>query len=119
MDGIRVVFNGLAQRLPAKAMLANADPLLLLETRLPQPAAGGGGKEREVHLLRPGEHKWWVFAGGLTDVGVTNKATDTSSGAAKTYTSTKSRVFQTFADCLRLPVAGSGSEVEMASLPGS
>jgi hypothetical protein len=42
--------------------------------------------------------KWWVFAGGLTNVGVTIKVTDTATGASKTYTSAKGKLFQTFAD---------------------
>jgi hypothetical protein len=42
--------------------------------------------------------KWWVFAGGLTNVGVTIKVTDTATGASKTYTSPKGKLFQTFAD---------------------
>jgi hypothetical protein len=43
-------------------------------------------------------NKWWVFAGGLTDVGVSIKVTDTTNGAFKTYSSTKGHLFQTFAD---------------------
>ncbi|HVT18861.1 MAG TPA: hypothetical protein VHQ90_22080 [Thermoanaerobaculia bacterium] len=41
---------------------------------------------------------WWVFAGGLTDVGVAIKVTDTSTGAVKRYNSTKHQLFQAFAD---------------------
>jgi hypothetical protein len=43
------------------------------------------------------EH-WWIFAGGLTDVGVNIKVTDTKTGAVKTYSSKKGNLFQTFAD---------------------
>jgi hypothetical protein len=43
-------------------------------------------------------HKWWVFAGGLTDVGVQIKVTDTATGAVKHYSSAKGHLFQTFAD---------------------
>ena len=46
----------------------------------------------------PPFNKWWVFAGGLTDVGVVIKVTDTATGASKTYTNTKGNLFQTFAD---------------------
>jgi hypothetical protein len=42
--------------------------------------------------------KWWVFAGGLTDVGVQIKVTDTATGAVKRYSSAKGKLFQTFAD---------------------
>lgn len=42
--------------------------------------------------------KWWVFAGGLTDVGVTIKVTDTATGAVQNYSSAKGHLFQTFAD---------------------
>jgi len=42
--------------------------------------------------------KWWVFAGGLTNVGVTVTVTDTSNGAVKSYSSTKGMIFQAFAD---------------------
>jgi hypothetical protein len=43
-------------------------------------------------------NKWWVFAGGLTNVGVTIKVTDTSNGATRSYASTKGEIFQAFAD---------------------
>jgi hypothetical protein len=43
-------------------------------------------------------NNWWVFAGGLTDVGVAIKVTDTSTGAVKSYNSTKHQLFQAFAD---------------------
>jgi len=43
-------------------------------------------------------HQWWVFAGGLTDVGVVIQVTDTSTGAVKTYTNAKGKLFQTFGD---------------------
>jgi hypothetical protein len=46
----------------------------------------------------PPFNKWWVFGGGLTDVGVTITVTDSSTRAVKTYTSAKGRLFQTFAD---------------------
>lgn len=43
-------------------------------------------------------NKWWVFAGGLTNVGVAIKVTDTATGAIQRYNSTKGQLFQTFAD---------------------
>jgi hypothetical protein len=46
----------------------------------------------------PPFNKWWVFGGGLTNVGVTITVTDTRTGAMKTYTNTKGHLFQTFAD---------------------
>jgi hypothetical protein len=42
--------------------------------------------------------KWWVFAGGLTNLGVLIKVTDTANGAVRTYHSAKGHLFQTFAD---------------------
>jgi hypothetical protein len=42
--------------------------------------------------------RWWVFAGGLTDVGVAIKVTDTATGAFNNYSSAKGHLFQTFAD---------------------
>jgi hypothetical protein len=46
----------------------------------------------------PPFNRWWVFAGGLTDVGVSIKVTDSRTGMAKNYTSTKGKLFQPFAD---------------------
>jgi hypothetical protein len=43
-------------------------------------------------------NKWWVFGGGLTNVGVAIKVTDTATGAFQRYNSTKGQLFQTFAD---------------------
>jgi hypothetical protein len=43
-------------------------------------------------------NKWWVFAGGLTNVGVSIKVTDTATGVARSYGSTKGHLFETFAD---------------------
>ena len=37
-------------------------------------------------------------SGGLTDVGVSIKITDTGTGVAKTYTSAKGHLFQPFAE---------------------
>lgn len=36
---------------------------------------------------------WWVFAGGLTDVGVTLTVTDTTNGAVRTYTNPQGTAF--------------------------
>jgi hypothetical protein len=41
--------------------------------------------------------KWWVFGGGLTDVGVTIKVTDTVTGTVQSFSSTKGHLFQPFA----------------------
>ena len=46
----------------------------------------------------PPFNHWWVFAGGLTNVGVSIKVTDTMGHATKTYTSKKGTLFQPFAD---------------------
>jgi len=46
----------------------------------------------------PPFNKWWVFAGGLTNVGVSIKVTDTATGAMKTYSSEKGKLFQPVAD---------------------
>jgi hypothetical protein len=43
-------------------------------------------------------NKWWVFAGGLTNVGVAIKVTDTMTGVVKNYSSKKGQLFQAFAD---------------------
>jgi hypothetical protein len=51
-----------------------------------------------LNACQPPFNKWWTFGGGLTNVGVTIKITDTSNGAVKTYTSTKGKLFQPFAD---------------------
>jgi hypothetical protein len=47
--------------------------------------------------------KWWVFAGGLTDVGVAIKVTDTATGLFKNYSSKKGNLFQPFADTSAFP----------------
>jgi hypothetical protein len=49
-----------------------------------------------------GQH-WWVFAGGLTNVGVSIKVTDTATGAFKNYSSKKGDLFQAFADTSAFP----------------
>jgi hypothetical protein len=46
----------------------------------------------------PPFNKWWVFGGGLTNVGVTIRVTDTTTGAMKTYTNPKGTLFKSFAD---------------------
>ncbi|HEV8581771.1 MAG TPA: hypothetical protein VGX68_22105 [Thermoanaerobaculia bacterium] len=51
-----------------------------------------------LYACVPAFNKWWVFGGGLTNVGVTVKVTDTATGAVKTYTNPKGRLFRTFAD---------------------
>jgi hypothetical protein len=51
-----------------------------------------------LNACAPPFNSWWVFAGGLTDVGVSIKVTDTTNGAFKNYSSTKGHLFQTFAD---------------------
>ncbi len=43
-------------------------------------------------------NKWWVSAGGLTNVGVAITVTDTQTGKVKTYSSAKNQLFQTFFD---------------------
>jgi hypothetical protein len=48
-------------------------------------------------------NKWWVFAGGLTNVGVTITVTDTTTSAVKHYSSTKGQLFQAFADTSAFP----------------
>ncbi len=60
-----------------------------------------GNVELIVKILSacsPPFNKWWVFAGGLTDVGVSIKVTDTATGAVKTYANSKGRLFQPVAD---------------------
>jgi hypothetical protein len=42
--------------------------------------------------------KFWVFAGGLTDVQVTLKVTDTKTGAVKTYDNPRGAAFQPILD---------------------
>ncbi len=43
-------------------------------------------------------NKWWVSAGGFTNVGVAITVTDTQTGKVKTYSSAKNQLFQTFFD---------------------
>jgi len=43
---------------------------------------------------------YWVFMGGLTNVGVTTTVTDVASGVAKTYTNTEGIAFQPIQDTL-------------------
>ncbi len=60
-----------------------------------------GNVELIVKILNacsPPFNKWWVFAGGLTDVGVSIKVTDTATGAVKTYANPKGSLFQPVAD---------------------
>ncbi len=42
--------------------------------------------------------RWWVFAGGLTDLGVTLTVEDTVSGESAVYTSPLGEPFHTVAD---------------------
>ena len=42
--------------------------------------------------------RFWVFAGGLTDVNVVMTVTDTLSGVVKTYTNPQSTAFQPILD---------------------
>jgi len=51
-----------------------------------------------LNACTPPFNQWWVFAGGLTNVGVTIKVTDTATGAVKNYSSKKGQLFQPFAD---------------------
>jgi hypothetical protein len=47
--------------------------------------------------------KWRVFVGGLTDLGVSIKVTDTVSNVVKIYSSQKGKLFQSVADTFRCP----------------
>jgi hypothetical protein len=51
-----------------------------------------------LNACSPPFNNWWVFAGGLTNVGVAIKVTDTTTSAVKNYGSAKGQLFQTFAD---------------------
>ena len=51
-----------------------------------------------LNACTPPFNKWWVAGGGLTDVGVAIKVTDTRTGAVKNYNSAKGKLFQTFFD---------------------
>jgi hypothetical protein len=42
--------------------------------------------------------RYWVFAGGLTNVNVVMTVTDTQTGAVKTYTNPQSTAFQPLQD---------------------
>ncbi|MBV8203137.1 MAG: hypothetical protein JOZ15_21185, partial [Acidobacteria bacterium] len=46
---------------------------------------------------------FWVFAGGLTNVHVVIKVTDTQTGAVKTYTNPQNTAFQPLQDTSALP----------------
>ncbi len=57
--------------------------------------------ELVVKLLNacvPPYNKWWFFAGGLTNVGVSLKVTDTATGEVKSYSSQRGKLFQTIGD---------------------
>ena len=47
--------------------------------------------------------KYWVFAGGLTDVQVTLAVTDTQTGNSKTYTNPQGTAFRPIQDTAVLP----------------
>jgi hypothetical protein len=46
----------------------------------------------------PVNNKYWVFAGGLTNVRVTVSVTDTSNGSVQTYVNPQSTPFQPIQD---------------------
>lgn len=48
-------------------------------------------------------NRFWVYAGGLTDVEVTLRVTDTKTNAVKTYTNPLGRAFQTITDSSAFP----------------
>ena len=52
--------------------------------------------------------RFWVFAGGLTNVQVDITVTDTSTGQAKTYHNAQSTAFRPIQDTQALPCAASG-----------
>jgi hypothetical protein len=56
-----------------------------------------------LNACTPPFNKWWVFAGGLTNVGVAIKVTDTVTGKFQRYNSAKGQLFQTFADTSAFP----------------
>ena len=51
----------------------------------------------------PVNDEYWVFAGGLTDVGVEMKVTDTVTGASKSYSNTFGTPFQPIQDSSAFP----------------
>lgn len=51
-----------------------------------------------LNACTPPFNKWWIFAGGLTNVGVSIKVTDTATGAVKTYSNPKGKLFQPVSD---------------------
>lgn len=52
---------------------------------------------------RPVNGRFWVFAGGLTDVNVVITVTDTQTGAVKTYTNPRGTAFQPIQDTSAFP----------------
>jgi hypothetical protein len=42
--------------------------------------------------------RWWLFAGGLTDVGVAIKVTDTATGSVQNYGNARGHLFKTLVD---------------------
>lgn len=46
----------------------------------------------------PPFNKWWLFAGGLTNVGVSIKVTDSMTGAVRTYRNPKGKLFEPISD---------------------
>lgn len=51
-----------------------------------------------LNACTPPFHRWWVAGGGLTNVGVQIKVTDTKTSQVKTYSSRKGTLFQPFFD---------------------
>jgi hypothetical protein len=49
------------------------------------------------------DEKWWVFAGGLTNVQVTMTITDTRTSASQTYTNPQGVAFQPIQDTTAFP----------------
>ncbi len=57
----------------------------------------------KVHDACAFNDKWWVFAGGLTDVQVSLTVTDTSNGTAKTYANPLGIPFEPIQDTTAIP----------------
>lgn len=64
-------------------------------------------------------NRFWVFAGGLTDVGVSLNITDTQSGVTKTYSNARGTAFKPIQDTDAFATCGAAPACSYALSPGT
>jgi hypothetical protein len=64
-------------------------------------------------------NRFWVFAGGLTDVGVSLNITDTQTGTTKTYSNPRGTAFKAIQDTDAFSTCGSGPSCSYGLSPSS